>query len=44
MFLRTSEAGPVILIVENMHWVDTASEEFLAHLARACPAIPSCWC
>ena len=29
-----SEAGPVILIVENMHWVDTASEEFLAHLAR----------
>ena len=35
-----SEAGPVILIVENMHWVDTASEEFLAHLAGR-PARPS---
>ncbi len=37
VFLRMSEAGPVILIVENMHWVDTASEEFLAHLARGLP-------
>src|SRR5262249_47035886 len=33
LFVRMSEAGPVILIVENMHWVDTASEELLAHLA-----------
>ena len=27
----------VVLIVENMHWVDAASEEFLAHLARGLP-------
>jgi class 3 adenylate cyclase/tetratricopeptide (TPR) repeat protein len=34
VFLRASEAALLVLIVENMHWVDSASEEFLAHLAR----------
>jgi len=33
VILRASETAPLILIVENLHWVDTASEEFLAHLA-----------
>jgi class 3 adenylate cyclase/tetratricopeptide (TPR) repeat protein len=33
VFLRASELARLILIVENMHWVDSASEEFLAHLA-----------
>src|SRR6266700_690391 len=37
VFLRTSELAPLILIVENMHWVDSASEEFLAHLAGGLP-------
>jgi len=40
VFLRMSEAGPVILIVENMHWVDTASEEFLAYLSGSLPGHP----
>jgi class 3 adenylate cyclase/tetratricopeptide (TPR) repeat protein len=40
VFLRMSESGPLILIVENMHWVDTASEEFLAHLAGGLPGHP----
>jgi len=40
VFLRMSEAGPVILIVENMHWVDTASEEFLAYVAGSLPGHP----
>ena len=40
VFLRTSDAGPLILIVENMHWVDTASEEFLAYLAGGLPGHP----
>jgi tetratricopeptide (TPR) repeat protein len=40
VILRASEAGPVIFIVENMHWVDTASEEFLAHLAKGLPGHP----
>src|SRR5262245_44304698 len=33
VFLRVSDLEPLILIVENLHWIDTASEEFLAHLA-----------
>src|SRR5262249_45014571 len=40
VFLRMSDAGPVILIVENMHWVDTASEELLAYLAGGLPGHP----
>ena len=37
VFVRASETGPLILILENMHWVDTASEKFLAHLASGLP-------
>jgi len=37
VFLRASELAPLILIVENIHWIDTASEEFLAHLAARLP-------
>src|SRR2546426_3128346 len=37
VFLHASEVAPLTLIVENMHWVDTASEEFLAHLAAGLP-------
>ena len=33
VFLRVSELEPLILVVENLHWIDTASEEFLAQLA-----------
>ena len=37
VFLGASELAPLILIVENMHWIDSASEEFLAHLAAGLP-------
>src|SRR5207237_9877790 len=37
VILRASETTPLILIVENLHWIDTASEEFLAHLAASLP-------
>jgi class 3 adenylate cyclase/tetratricopeptide (TPR) repeat protein len=37
VFLRMSELEPLILIVENMHWIDTASEDFLAYLAANLP-------
>jgi tetratricopeptide (TPR) repeat protein len=37
MFVRMSEEEPLILVVENMHWIDTASDEFLAHLAIHLP-------
>ena len=38
MLLRASESSPVILIVENIHWVDPTSEEFLRHLTGRLPA------
>ncbi len=34
MFLRASETEPVVLVVENLHWVDTSSEEFLSYFSR----------
>src|SRR5262245_20736254 len=37
VFLCASVAAPLTRIVENMHWVDAASEEFLAHLVRDLP-------
>ena len=36
--LRTAEHRPVVLMVEDLHWIDTASEEYLAFLAEAVPA------
>src|SRR5215470_4590274 len=32
-----SEQEPLVLVVENMHWIDTASDEFLASLATSLP-------
>ena len=37
LFLRTSESALVLLVVENVHWLDASSEEFFAHLARGLP-------
>ncbi len=34
VFLRVSESAPAVLVVENLHWVDASSEEFLAQLAQ----------
>src|SRR2546425_1335497 len=35
--LRASESAPLVVIVENIHWVDPSSEEFLARLAEGLP-------
>src|SRR5438445_4755625 len=35
--LRASESAPLVVIVENLHWVDPSSEEFLARLAEGLP-------
>ena len=32
-----SEQEPLVLVVENMHWIDTASDEFLASFATSLP-------
>src|SRR5712692_190298 len=37
VFLRASESAPLVVIVENIHWVDPSSEEFLARLAEGLP-------
>jgi class 3 adenylate cyclase/tetratricopeptide (TPR) repeat protein len=37
LFLCMSEKEPLVLIVENMHWIDTASDELLAQLATSLP-------
>jgi class 3 adenylate cyclase/tetratricopeptide (TPR) repeat protein len=37
VFLRASGTAPVILIVENLHWTDASSEEFLKHLTESLP-------
>ena len=37
VFVRMSALEPLVLIVENMHWIDTASEDFLAYLAANLP-------
>src|SRR2546430_2525035 len=34
VLLRVSESAPAVLVVENLHWVDASSEEFLGQLAK----------
>jgi len=36
--LRIAERRPVTLVFEDLHWIDAASEEFLAYIAEAIPA------
>jgi transcriptional regulator with AAA-type ATPase domain/tetratricopeptide (TPR) repeat protein len=38
--LRASRRQPLALVVENLHWVDRASEEYLASLVEAVPGAP----
>jgi DNA-binding NtrC family response regulator/tetratricopeptide (TPR) repeat protein len=36
--LRAAERRPLVVVVEDLHWMDSASEEYLAFLADAVPA------
>ena len=38
-----SERAPVVLVVENVHWIDASSEDFLKLLAGRVPDHASCW-
>ncbi|MDG2307910.1 MAG: AAA family ATPase [Candidatus Binatia bacterium] len=38
ILLRAAETRPLIFVVEDLHWVDPASEEFLQFLAELIPA------
>jgi class 3 adenylate cyclase/tetratricopeptide (TPR) repeat protein len=37
LFLRASRSGPLVLLIENVHWIDRSSVEFLGHLAAGLP-------
>jgi class 3 adenylate cyclase/tetratricopeptide (TPR) repeat protein len=37
-FLRAAERSPLVLAVEDLHWIDRASEEFLDFLIDSIPA------
>jgi len=36
--LRAAERQPLVILVEDLHWIEPASEEYLAFLADAVPA------
>jgi len=40
LVLRASRRRPLVLMVEDLHWIDRASEEFLADLVDVLPAAP----
>jgi len=35
-----SESGPILLVVEDIHWIDPTSREFLIEAARIIPRLP----
>src|SRR5262249_22639031 len=37
MFCRVSARRPLVVLLENLHWIDASSEEFLKSLAAAVP-------
>ena len=37
LLVRASESATLVLVLENIHWIDPASEEFLLHLAAHVP-------
>jgi class 3 adenylate cyclase/tetratricopeptide (TPR) repeat protein len=38
--LRVTERMPEVIVVEDMHWVDAATDEFLAYVSDTIPAAP----
>jgi class 3 adenylate cyclase len=39
LFVRAAERRPQILVIEDLHWIDSASEQFLAMLMDSVPAL-----
>jgi DNA-binding CsgD family transcriptional regulator len=42
LLLRAGSSRPLTLVIEDIHWADTASVELLAHVTRAIAAAPVC--
>jgi DNA-binding NarL/FixJ family response regulator len=40
VFQRLAELGPVLLILEDVHWADSTSRDLLHYLARRIPQLP----
>jgi class 3 adenylate cyclase/tetratricopeptide (TPR) repeat protein len=40
MILRAADQRPQIVVIEDLHWIDRATEEFLADLGDSVPASP----
>jgi predicted ATPase len=38
LFVRVAEQEPLVLVVEDLHWIDAASEDLLAYLSDSIPA------
>ncbi len=38
--LRAAETAPLVLVIEDLHWIDAASQDYLGFLAEAIPAAP----
>jgi class 3 adenylate cyclase/tetratricopeptide (TPR) repeat protein len=38
--LRAAQPEPLVLVIEDLHWIDTATEEFLSFLVDSIPAAP----
>src|SRR5688572_10953998 len=39
MLVRAAEQRPLVLVIEDLHWVDAATEEFLVSLVESVPAV-----
>jgi class 3 adenylate cyclase/tetratricopeptide (TPR) repeat protein len=39
MLVRAAERRPQVLVIEDLHWIDSASEQFLAMLVDTVPAL-----
>ncbi|HKW90659.1 MAG TPA: adenylate/guanylate cyclase domain-containing protein [Methylomirabilota bacterium] len=41
LLVHAAEREPQILVIEDLHWIDGASEQFLATLVDSVPAVPA---
>ena len=39
LLVRAAERHPQVLVIEDLHWIDSASEQFLAALVDSVPAL-----
>ncbi len=42
--LHMAEAAPLLLLLEDVHWADPTSIEFVEQLVARCCSSACCWC